>query len=221
MKNIKKSLLSVAVVTTLAFSANAQEASSVSENTTLGSIDNIDAQIAYENKQLALEQAKLQRKQTREELNKNKFLELVEQREQELLAQFKERERELINEINNLQQTIYEMQEDGKTAKKLTQSSIEGVASKVYVTSINGVGSNLTATIYFNETVDKVNAGAAVSDSITVEKVHPNGITISDGGETRFIALTNEKFAFSKTFNQDAAEMLQSQTRSPLSLRGN
>jgi hypothetical protein len=207
MKNFKKAMLAAALVTV----SNHSFAEDVA-NTTIGQLDSLEQQIQFESKMNALEQLKLQRKQTQESLSEDKFTNYLAQREAELKGEFSVRENELLTIIDKLKSDIKELHESIRKRAYEESDTAEGLSNNVYVTSITGVGSNLIATIYHNEMISKLSAGAPITDNVSISRVENNGIYLTDGEKERFVALTNEKFAFSKTFNKEAAKVLQNQS---------
>jgi TolA-binding protein len=185
---------------------------------TLGQMDNIEEQIVFETKMNQLEQLKLQRRNNQEELASDRFAEILNKKQEELFIKFSEREKALLDEIAALKAKNTELTQALNDAENAVLAGIDNVSNNLFVTAISGSGENLVATIYFNETIGKVSAGAKISDKIKVSRVHSNGITLNDGNKDTFVHLTNEKYAFSKTFNKDAAKLLSSQA-SGLSLR--
>lgn len=207
MKNFKKSIISVALLSVSALSF-AQESS---DHVTIGDIDTLEQRIAHESKLNTLAQIQLQRKEAEEALAEDKFRKILAQRESELRNEFSTREQELIATINELQGQIEVLNLRIEKSADDHANSVSGMANDIYVTAISGIGGNLVATVYHDEMIAKVSAGGNLSDTVFVKKVHDNGITVSDGDSEKFISLTNEKYAFSKTFNKDAAELLSSQ----------
>lgn len=206
---IKKTVLLTLAALAISFNSFAQEENQ--EVGTIGFADSIEQRIQFEQQQARLEQIQLERKRTQEALAEDRFQMILQQRERELRAEFKNRELDLINEIGSLTTRLNQLKDNANNQKATSSNSIEGVSQSVYVTAISGKGANLVATIYFNEAIANVSEGADLNNNIVVSEVHTNGITVSDGGKESFIPLTNEAYAFSQTFNRAAMEMMNNQ----------
>jgi hypothetical protein len=207
---IKKIVLLTVAAMSMSFNSFAEDEKA--NIGTIGFADSLEQRIEIEQQQARLEQVQLERKRTQESLSEDKFMTIIQNRERELRAEFKNREIELMNEIGVLTVKLNELTSLKNNQQAALNNSIEGLSNSVYVTSISGKGSNLVATIYINEAVVKVSEGADLNNNVVVSEVHTNGITLSDGGKEFFIPLTNEAYAFSKTFNRAAMEMMSNQS---------
>ena len=207
---IKKIVLLTVAAMAISFNSFAQDGKP--DLGTIGFADSIEQRIEFEQQQARLEQIQLERKRTQESLAEDRFQTIIQNRERELRAEFKNREIDLMKQIEALTVKLKELSSLSSNQEATSSNSIDGLSRTVYVTSISGKGSNLIATIYFNEAVVKVSEGADLNNNVVVSEVHTNGITLSDGGKESFIPLTNEAYAFSKTFNRAAMEMMNNQS---------
>lgn len=85
--------------------------------------------------------------------------------------------------------------------------SAAGFAAKnIYVTRVYGGGDNLKAQVFYQNNIRDRSIGEEIAPGVVLVAIEPNGITVNDSGTSRFVMLTTESRAYSKTFEPLVSE---------------
>jgi hypothetical protein len=159
-----------------------------------------------------LEQS-LERKKLESQLKEDEFQERLDRAMAALTAQFQERESQYAETIASLKSQLKREKMNAASAMASADNALRESSkteNSVFVTNVVGVGNNLTASVYFEDKIIDVREGMRISPSLSVLEITPNGVVFKDGEDESFVALTNEEYAFSKTFNKEAAQLMRS-----------
>lgn len=183
-----------------------QEASQVSR------LDDLTAKASEGNLELQILQQKLERKKIESQLKEDDFQKRLEAAMSSLSSQFQEKEAEYRQTIESLQNELRRQRHINAQEKINAEEAIKEskkTENNVFVTNVVGVGNNLTASIYYEDKIIDVREGMKIDAELKVLQILPNGVVFEDKGEDSFVALTNEEYAFSKTFNKGAAKLME------------
>ncbi len=175
-------------------------------------LDSLTAKASQGALELQILQQDLDRKALEAQLKEDEFQSRLDKAMTALSMQFQEREKEYQNTIDSLQNELRRQRhlsaKAEENAKEILAAS-KKTENNVFVTNVVGVGSNLTASVYYEDKIIDVREGMVLSPELSVMEIMPNGVVFKDGKKESFVALTNEEYAFSKTFNKDAAKLLE------------
>ena len=175
-------------------------------------LDSLTTEAQMGTLELQILQQAAERKKIEQSLKEDEFKNRLDQAVQSITSRFKEREELYKQEIASLHQEISRLKRESEFKdlqfnKALSENN--DADKNIFVTSVVGVGSNLSASVYFNDKIVTIREGMKLDSELYVKEIHSNGVTFLDKEEDIFIALTNEDYAFSKTFNKSAIELME------------
>jgi hypothetical protein len=205
----KRSLVAVIVASIFSSGAFAEEIGNTTGEVEV--MDTLSHSVDTQHLKNQYLQLQVDYKKMSEELNSDKFEEALRAELSKYTKQFTERESAYKNQIASLTELVskmkQKMEEDEKNRSLMTSNS-EKIEYRLFVTDVFGIGRNLKSNIYFDNKVIEVREGLALNEDVSVKKIHNNGVTFTFDGEDVFIALTNEDYAFSQTFNRDTIDRM-------------
>ncbi len=160
-------------------------------------------------------QLKIDHKNMSNELHKDKFESALRTELLKYTEEFSKREDAYKNQISSLTQLVNKMKQeklDLERSRTLLSTNSEKIEYRLFVTEVFGIGRNVKANIYFDDKVSEVREGFKINEKVSVKKIHNNGVTFLFDEDDVFIALTNEDYAFSQTFNKDTIERMKAAT---------
>lgn len=175
-------------------------------------LDKLTNQATQGTIELQILNQQVERKKLELILKEDVFQQRLEAAMDSLTKQFMEKEEAYINEINSLKGEIVrqrQISEDVRRSATASKNQYERTDKNVFVTNIVGVGSNLSASVYYEDKIVEVREGMAIYDGLQVKEIRSNGVVFSDNDREVFVALTNESYAFSETFNKRAIKMAE------------
>jgi len=176
-------------------------------------LDALTTKASEGNLELQILQQDLERKKLENQIKEDEFKQRLDSAMNSLSLQFQEKEAEYQSTIESLQNELRRQRHMSTQIQENAQKMIaesKKTENSVFVTNVVGVGSNLTASIYYEDKIIDVREGMRLSPELSVLEIMANGVIFKDGSEESFVALTNEEYAFSKTFNKDAARLMES-----------
>lgn len=98
-------------------------------------------------------------------------------------------------ELNAKDEEIKKLQEEKKalsTRKTGERKKTEKHASldSIYLTSIKGLGNNLTAQFYINNNIVRSKKGGMIAEGVVVEDISPNGVLLRSNKTTKTLSVT-------------------------------
>jgi TolA-binding protein len=175
-------------------------------------LDELTTLVSQGNLELAILQQEVQRKEMEKTLKEDDFQIRLDAAMKSISGQFFEKEQKYLSEISSLKSELRQqrlLSEHALRAAESESAELQKTENSVYVTNIVGVGSNLSATIYFEDKIFEIREGMPLSKDISVSEILSHGVIFNHNGNESFVALTNEEYAFSQTFNKKSMEMME------------
>lgn len=175
-------------------------------------LDSLTTRASEGNLELQILQQQLERRKIEAQLKEDGFQKRLENAMNSLSIRFQEKEAEYQSTIESLQNELRRQRhindQDKASAQEVIRQS-QRTENNVFVTNVIGVGINLSASVYFEDKIIDVREGMRINPTLRVNKILPNGVIFENNGEEDFVALTNEEYAFSRTFNREAATLME------------
>jgi uncharacterized small protein (DUF1192 family) len=168
-------------------------------------LDELTTSVNQGNLELQILTQEVERKKLETLLKEDSFQKRLESSLAAVSAQFSEKEKAYQEKIALLQSEIRRQKHlsaDALEKAEIIKNEAEKTENSVFVTNVIGVGRNLTASVYYEDKIIKVREGMSLGNDLSVKEIAPNGVIFNDGDKEVFVALTNEEYAFSQTFNK-------------------
>jgi hypothetical protein len=166
--------------------------------TTLANQGNLELQILTQ---------QVERKKLEMQLKEDSFQKRLDSSMSALSIQFSEKEKEYNTQIASLQTELRRQRNMSSDALEMAENiknESQKTENSVFVTNVIGIGRNLTASVYYEDKIIKVREGMSLGNDLSVKEIASNGVVFNDRDKEVFVALTNEEYAFSQTFNKQS-----------------